>query len=199
MRHLAGYGSPSCQLPTPLHKLWCENTTTFAFFKSEDLNDMGFLSSSNPPYAITFDSCLKPWLERCLLVRSLLNTPSYGECAANLHSRNSAVKLIHRFPSQDLLPLLTIAGIDFVSSSSIALKIPFLLRNPTIIFGTPRRKDWAQNFKSFRSNLCWSLGWRISSLVFSSTQLIGSSLFSGLQSQTLYSVSYQLRYTQPYV
>lgn len=104
----------------------------------------------------------------------------------HLQSRKLAVKLIQRLPSHEFLPLrLTKPGILFVSNSSSRCKIPILLRNPIMIFGTPSKKDCIQNFRSFRSYLSMSLSFSIIADVLSSTQLIGSSLSSGLQSQTV--------------
>ena len=103
----------------------------------------------------------------------------------NVHSRKLAVKLIQTFPSQDALFCFTSAGILLVSNSSMDWRIPCLLRKPTMIFGTPSRKDWIQNFSSFRSYLSMSLPLLMLAAVLSSTQLIGSFLLSGLQSQTL--------------
>ena len=54
-----------------------------------------------------------------------------------------------------------------------------------MIFGTPSKKDCAQNFSSLRWNLVSSWDDLISAEVFSSTQLIGASLFAGLQSHTV--------------
>lgn len=89
------------------------------------------------------------------------------------------------FPSQVLFPTFwTFPGMLEVSSSSRWRKVPCWSRNPTMILGTPNRNDWAQNFKSFRSYFIISRSFLISAEVFSSTQLIGSSFRSGLQSQT---------------
>ena len=108
------------------------------------------------------------------------------DAGGDAQSRKAAVKLIHKFPSQVPLPLrLTIPGILLVSNSSSLSKIPFLLRNPIIILGTPSRKDCIQNFRSFLSYLNMSLSLSIKAEVLSSTQLIGSSLLSGLQSHTI--------------
>lgn len=115
------------------------------------------------------------------------HTPSLVMVRFN-QSRKLAVKLMQRLPSHVPLPLLfTVLGMFFVSSSSSRCRIPFLLRNPTIILGTPRRNDCIQNFSSFRSYLSMSLSFSISADVFSSTQWMGSSLLSGLQSHTAYS------------
>ena len=53
-----------------------------------------------------------------------------------------------------------------------------------MILGTPSKKDCIQNFSNLRSYLSISLSFVISAEVFNSTQLMGSSLFSGLQSHT---------------
>ncbi len=108
-----------------------------------------------------------------------------------LHSRKRAVKLIHVFPSQAgawlFFParLATMFGMLIVSSSSTRCKIPLLLRKPMMILGTPRRKDWIQILSNLRSYLTKSLSFSSSAVVFSSTQLIGSSFLSGLRSQTI--------------
>ena len=92
---------------------------------------------------------------------------------------------MQRLPSQVPLPRrFTRPGIFFVSISSSLCKIPFLSRKPTTILGTPNRKDCIQNFRSLRSYFSMSLSLSISAEVFNSTQLMGSSLFSGLQSHT---------------
>jgi hypothetical protein len=70
-----------------------------------------------------------------------------------------------------------------VSISSTLFRMPSCVLKPTIILGTPSRKDWIQNFISFRSKVTMSLSFRISALVFSSTQFIGLSSV-GLESQT---------------
>lgn len=88
------------------------------------------------------------------------------------------------FPSQVPFPLLlTVPGIEAVSISSTLFKIPSCVRNPTMILGTPRRKDCIQNFISLRSKVIISLSFRISALVLSSTQLIGLSS-DGFESHT---------------
>lgn len=90
------------------------------------------------------------------------------------------------FPSHVPLPTrLTLPGMLAVSISSKRWTMPRSSRNPTMIFGTPSRKDWAQNLSSFRSYLVTSRSFLISAAVFSSTQLMGSSFLSGLQSQTV--------------
>ena len=100
-------------------------------------------------------------------------------------SRKAAVKLMQRLPSHAPLPCrLTTPGMFLVSSSSILCKIPFWLRKPTMILGTPSKNDCIQNFNSLRSYLSMSLSFAIAAEVFNSTQLMGSSLFSGLQSHT---------------
>ena len=108
------------------------------------------------------------------------------EIQDDIHSRKAAAKLMQTFPSQDPLPtFFTFPGILAVSSSSSRWTIPFWSRNPTIIFGTPSKNDCAQNLSSFRSYLSMSRSLRISAEVLSSTQWMGSSLRSGLQSQTV--------------
>src|SRR5882724_5863241 len=94
-------------------------------------------------------------------------------CKLDLQSSNADAKLIHILPSQVPFPrLFTVPGIEAVSISSTLFKIPSGVRNPTIILGTPRRNDCIQNFMSLRSNVIMSLSFRISALVFSSTQLM---------------------------
>ncbi len=91
---------------------------------------------------------------------------------------------MHMVPSHVPLPcLLTIPGIEAVFISSILFKKPSGVLNPTIIFGTPSKNDWIQNFINLRSRVTISLSFRISAVVFSSTQLIGESS-TGLQSHT---------------
>jgi len=70
---------------------------------------------------------------------------------------------------------LTVPGIEAVSISSTLFRIPSGVRNPTMILGTPRRNDWIQNFINFRSKVIMSRSFRMSALVFNSTQLIGPS------------------------
>ena len=103
----------------------------------------------------------------------------------NEQSRKTAVKFIQMFPSQVRRPLrLTLPGMLCVSISSVLRRTPSLLRKPTIIFGTPKRKDWAQIRSNFRSNFIILLSFRISSAVLSSIQFVGWSLSSDLQSHT---------------
>lgn len=66
-----------------------------------------------------------------------------------LLSKNSSVKQIHAFAS--CFPFFTVVGIFAVSSSSSCFRIPFLLRKPTMIFGTPSKNDWIQNLRSLCS------------------------------------------------
>lgn len=118
--------------------------------------------------------------------------------------------MIHRFPSQLAPALFTSPGIFWVFSSWILWRMPSFVRlakpyagiceqqtlerNPTMIFGTPSRKDWIQNLLSFRSNFTLSASEKISWLVFSSTQLMGSSGLSGRQSHTKsHTVSFLIR------
>lgn len=63
--------------------------------------------------------------------------------------------------------------------------MPSRERKPTMILGTPSRKDWAQNLRSLRSKLSRSRSDRMSALVLSSTQLIGEPGVGGLESQTV--------------
>lgn len=102
----------------------------------------------------------------------------------DLQSRNAAAKLMHTFPSQSCVPLLTMSGMACVSSSSRRFNIPFPVRRPTIILGTPSRKDCAQNLRSLRSNFTWSRWVEISAAVLSSTQLMEWDGSEGLRSQT---------------
>lgn len=147
-------------------------------FEFEDLNDWRFFLLSNPPSTISLDSLLKP----CRIVSARTSALSKKQ---SLHSRNAAAKLMQIFPSHEPLPsFLTFPGILAVSSSSNRCTMPFWSRNPTMILGTPSRKDCAQNLSNFRSYLSISRSLRISADVFSSTQWIGSSFRSGLQSHT---------------
>lgn len=104
----------------------------------------------------------------------------------NLHSKKAAQKLTHVLPSQLIPCRLTVPGMLLVANSSRRRRVPFLERKPTMILGTPNKKDWIQNFNSFRSNLTLSWSDWISSEVLSSTQFISWSLSSGFRSQTLY-------------
>ena len=88
-------------------------------------------------------------------------------------------------PSQVPLPFFwTLLGISWVIISSRRLSMPSESRKPTMILGTPSRKDCTQNLRSLRSNLIRSRSLFISAEVFNSTQFMGSFGFSGLQSQT---------------
>lgn len=78
----------------------------------------------------------------CLLIRQ---TPS-PVIVSFKKSRKEAAKLIQRLPSHVPFPvLLTVPGMDAVSISSSRCRIPFRLLKPTIIFGTPRRKDLSKS------------------------------------------------------
>lgn len=101
------------------------------------------------------------------------------------HSRKALAKLIHTLPSHCLRPRATLAGMEATSISSSLTRIPSRDRNPTMILGTPRRKDWIQNLRSFRSKLSLSRSPRMSIDVLSSTQLIGSPALGGLESHTV--------------
>ena len=117
-----------------------------------------------------------------------------GDEGKDEQSRKVVVKLMQTFPSQmGFRRFLIIPGIFFVSTSSRRRRIPCLLRKPTMIFGTPKRNDWAQNLSSFRSNLTMSWSLSISAEVLSSTQLIGTFSLSGLQSQTGRSLTRNLK------
>jgi len=130
---------------------------------------------SNPPNAVANYRSPQNWF---LLIES------WNPCKANLQSSNADVKLIHIFPSQVPFPrLLTVPAIEAVSISSILFKMPSGVRNPTIILGTPSRKDCIQNFMSLRSKVIISLSLRMSALVFNSTQFMGLPSV-GLESQT---------------
>lgn len=102
-----------------------------------------------------------------------------------LHSKNSAAKLMHTFPSHWRPRFATVPGIPSTSISSTLWRIPSRERKPTMIFGTPSRNDWIQNFMSFRSKLSLSRSLRISAEVLSSTQWIGSPGLGGFESQTM--------------
>jgi hypothetical protein len=108
-------------------------------------------------------------------LRLTLYTPSPTTVSFK-NAKKSAAKFMHVLPSQHFVPLRTIPGIFPVSNSCTPLRIPCLLRHPTIIFGTPRRNDCAQNLSSLRSNLrtLWCEGFGGSSSdVLSSTQGMG--------------------------
>ena len=121
-----------------------------------------------------------------LISENIQSVCVYWRCRCNTHARKEAVKLMHMLPSHVRLPLrLTVPGMLWVSISSSRRNTPSLLRNPTTILGTPSRKDWAHILRSFRSNFTLFLSSSISSDVLSSTQFIGCSLSSGLQSHTL--------------
>ena len=119
--------------------------------------------------------------QNCIAVR---NT-AFKTLKLNYSQSSSAdAKLMHILPSQVPFPaLLTAPGIDAVSISSILFRIPSGVRNPTIILGTPSRNDCIQNFISLRSKVIISLSFRMSALVFSSTQFTGLPS-EGLASQT---------------
>jgi len=90
------------------------------------------------------------------------------------------------FPSQRTFPLLwTEAGMVVVSISWVFTRIPSGDRKPTMILGTPSRKDWIQNFISLRSKLSMSRSDRISTDVLSSTQLMGGPGGLGFESHTV--------------
>lgn len=92
---------------------------------------------------------------------------------------------MHTFPSHWALPRRrTVSGIFTVSISSSLSSRPSRDRNPTMIFGTPSRNDWIQNFMSLRSKLSMSRSDRISAEVLSSTQFIGLPFSWGLTSHT---------------
>jgi hypothetical protein len=92
---------------------------------------------------------------------------------------------MHASPFHFALPRLpTIAGMFTVSSSWMFRRMPSLDRKPTMILGTPRRKDWIQNFMSFRSKLSESRSDWISAVVLSSTQLTGAPGSAGFESHT---------------
>jgi len=108
-----------------------------------------------------------------------------GFFVRNPQSRNALAKLIHVFPSHFPPPrFCTLNGIVAVSISSSRSSLPSRERNPTMILGTPSRKDWIQNFSSFRSKFSMSRSFRISALVLSSTHLMGAPFSGGLESQT---------------
>lgn len=102
----------------------------------------------------------------------------------NSHSKKSAAKLIHMFPShwRPLRP--TVSGMAATSISSTRCRTPSRDRNPTTILGTPRRNDWIHHFMSLRSKLSRSRSPRISAEVLSSTQWMGAPGCAGLESQT---------------
>ena len=142
----------------------------------------GFMLSAYSPNSRSFD-CSS---QNCVVVSEYTcQQGSSQECRCNRHSMKEAVKLIQIFPSHVRLPLrLMLPGMLCVSNSSTLCNMPSLLRNPTTIFGTPSRNDCAHIRSNFRSNFTTLLSSRISSDVLSSTQFIGCSLSSGLQSHT---------------
>lgn len=74
-----------------------------------------------------------------------------GDMSQNSHSRNAAAKLTHMSAFQGgFRPLFTVSGMLCVSISSTPTRMPSRERNPTMILGTPRRKDWIQYFMSLR-------------------------------------------------
>lgn len=109
-----------------------------------------------------------------------------AEHVGNPQSRNALAKLIHVFPSHLARPrFCTLKGMLAVSISSSLSSLPSLERNPTMIFGTPSKKDWIQNFSSLRSKFSMSRSFRISALVLSSTHLMGAPFSGGFESQTV--------------
>ena len=106
----------------------------------------------------------------------------------NLQSKNPAVKLIHTLPSHVPFPLFfTVLGKLSVCSSSRLSRTPSLLLNPTMIFGTPKRKDWIQNLSNLRSYFRISRSVLGVAAVLSSTQLMGPvEVVEGLVSQTIF-------------
>lgn len=128
----------------------------------------------------TWNASMKPSFCR----RCNLQTPS--PCTVDLmKSSIAAAKLMQVLPSHVPCPCrFTMEGIFCVSCSINFSKWPSGDRKPTMIFGTPRRKDCAQNFKSFRSYFtssfcvtgCWA--------VLSSTHGIGSFGLSGFAPMT---------------
>lgn len=156
----------------------------------EELDDGRFLRLADPPSAIVADSLFEP----CAISRNAKRQITKRRAIVDIHSRNAAAKLIHTFPSQVRRPvLLTMPGILAVSSSSRRWTTPCGSRKPTMILGTPSRNDWAQNLRSFLSYLSMSRSERSSAEVFSSTQWMGSSFRSGLQSQTVWSVCFGIQ------
>jgi hypothetical protein len=120
-------------------------------------------------------------------VRDRQNTTSYKGAGGNSHSRKSAPKLMHISPFHAGRSWRAIvSGMVAVWISSREERMPCWVRKPTMILGTPRRKDWSQNLRSLRwkfSTSRWLPG-RISADVLSSTQLIGVPGWEGLESQT---------------
>lgn len=102
----------------------------FSTLNTSILEDLSFLRTRHTPSStiIAFKTVSCQMIPACREV--------------DLQSSNEEAKLIHMFPSHVPLPrLLTVPGIEAVSISSIRFKNPSGVRNPTIIFGTPRRKD----------------------------------------------------------
>lgn len=108
----------------------------------------------------------------------------------NLQSKNSAAKLRHISAFHlGFGPALTMSGIVCVSNSFNSVNMPSLVRNPTMIFGTPSKNDCIQYFISFLWKFSISCGPRISPDVLSSTQFIGLPCSAGFESQTRYQSS----------
>lgn len=146
-----------------------------SFFDSKDFNRRRAFLPSNSPDPIVCDGSFYDYRDLVIDDRRWI---------VALQSSRLAAKLIHMLPSQVPFPLLlTVLGIEAVSISSIRFKKPSGVRNPTMIFGTPSRKDWIQNFISFLSRLIISRSFRMSAVVLSSIQLIGLSSV-GFESQT---------------
>lgn len=149
----------------------------------EDFSILRILHTPSPTTSV-----FSPVQHTYLISFTLPYQPSkhQGQERIGSHSRKPAAKLIQIFPSQSCFPRLAISGIACVSISSRLVRIPSLVRNPTMILGTPSKKDCAQNLRSLRSNFVWSLSFEIWAAVLSSTQLMGEvEGLEGLRSQTL--------------
>lgn len=68
-----------------------------------------------------------------------------------LQSKKAAAKLTQMSAFQaGFGRAFTVCGILCVSISLISTRMPSRVRKPTMIFGTPNRKDWIQYFMSLR-------------------------------------------------
>ena len=107
---------------------------------------------------VTIESGLTPLTGKASMnpsfcLRCMRQTPS-PLTVSLMNSSIAAAKLIQVLPSHVPCPWrLTTEGIFCVSCSTSFNKWPSGDRKPTTIFGTPSRKDCAQNLRSFRSYL----------------------------------------------
>ena len=148
--------SSLCSLHVPRFLLWRvrpprnefsrEDVAVAGLLDFEYLDDWRSIFSSDAPYAFAVDGLFQP----CAMIRfNQCNSWSDGS-AGNPQSKKAAVKLMHRFPSHSPEVFLTMRGMSFVCNSSSRWRMPFCVRKPTMILGTPSRKDCTQNFSSLR-------------------------------------------------